>query len=186
MKALLANKKVGRDVTISHLKPVETSRQKKHIPKVLGLGQGKMVAKQKMAMIIDSTGKKAMVASQTVKCSLEVEKQPRDEGESKKEEPDYSPQLEQGEPKYSPHSDEEFDEYMYDETNDDIYGDDFVVNCDIVSVLPVEYDMVSKVSKTEEDFVRDETVGGKPLCYYVMNISVVEEQKATFERPSPG
>lgn len=32
----------------------------------------------------------------------------------------------------------------------------------------------------------DEMVGGKPLCYYVMNNSVVEEQKATFERPNPG
>ena len=53
---------------------------------------------------------------------------------------------------------------MYDETNDDIYGDDFVVNCDIVSVLLTEYNMVSEVSEIEEDFVLDETVGGKPLC----------------------
>ena len=64
---------------------------------------------------------------------------------------------------------------MYDETNDDIYGDDFIVNCGIVSVLPAEYDMVSEVSETEEDFVPDEMVGKKPLCYYVMNSGVVEE-----------
>ena len=53
---------------------------------------------------------------------------------------------------------------MYDKTNDDIYGDDFVVNCGIVPVLSAEYNMVSEVSETEEDFVPDEIVGGKPLC----------------------
>lgn len=31
----------------------------------------------------------------------------------------------------------------------------------------------------------DEIIGGKPLCYYVMNSGVVEEQKATCERPIP-
>ncbi|XP_050876224.1 uncharacterized protein LOC127079917 [Lathyrus oleraceus] len=75
---------------------------------------------------------------------------------------------------------------MHDETNDDTYGDDFVIKCGIVSVFPVEYNMVSEVSETEEDFMPDETVGGKPLCYYIMNNGVVEEQKSMFERPSPG
>lgn len=74
---------------------------------------------------------------------------------------------------------------MYDETNEDTYGDDFVVNCGIISILPAEYDMVSEVSETEEDFMPDEIFGGKPLCYYVMNNGVVEEQKAMFKRPSP-
>lgn len=84
-------------------------------------------------------------------------------------------------PEYSPQFDEEFDEDMYGDTN----GDDFVMNCDIVSVLPAEYDMVSEVSEMEEDFMLDETVGGKPVCYYVMNNGVVEEKKVMFERPSP-
>lgn len=75
---------------------------------------------------------------------------------------------------------------MYDETNDDIYGDDFVVNCGLVSVLSTEYDMVSEVSETEEDFMPNETVRGKLLCYYVMNSGVVEEQKVTFKRPTQG
>lgn len=75
---------------------------------------------------------------------------------------------------------------MYDDTNDNTYGEDFIVNCGIVSTLHTKYDMVSKVSEVEEDFIPDETVGGKPLCYYVMNIGVVEEQKSMFERPSPG
>lgn len=55
-----------------------------------------------------------------------------------------------------------------------------------MSVFPVEYDVVFEVSKTEGDCVPNETDGGKPLCYYVMNRGMVEEQKAMFERPSPG
>ncbi|XP_050878857.1 uncharacterized protein LOC127082674 [Lathyrus oleraceus] len=95
-------------------------------------------------MTVDSTGKKAVVASQSVKCSYEVKEQPGVVGESKEEEPDYSPQQEEGEPGYYPQSEEEFDEDMYDETNDDIYGDDFVVYCNIVSVLSAEYNMAMK------------------------------------------
>lgn len=106
-----------------------------------------------------------MVASQRVKCSSEVEEQPMDVGESKEEEREYSPQPEAEDPKYSPQSDEEFDEDMYNETNDDIYGDNFVVNCGIISVLSAEYDMVFEVSEIEEDLIPGETVGGKPLCY---------------------
>lgn len=101
---------------------------------------------------------------------------------SKEEEPGYSSQSEEGEPEYSP----QFNEDMYNDTNDDTSGDDFIVNCDIVSVLLTEYNMVSEVSEIKEDFMPDETVRGKPLCYYVMNIGVVEEQKSMFERPSPG
>lgn len=104
---------------------------------------------------------------------------------SKEKEPEYSSQAEEGDTKYSLQSDEEFDEDMYDETNDDISGDDFVVNYNIVSVLPAKYDMVFEVSETEEDFMPAEKVGGKPLCYYFMNSDIVEEQRATFERPSP-
>lgn len=53
-------------------------------------------------------------------------------------------------------------------------------------MLPAEYDMVSEVSKIEEEFMPYETVGGKPLYYYVMNSGVIEEKKAMFERPRPG
>lgn len=74
---------------------------------------------------------------------------------------------------------------MYDDGNDDTYGEDFVVNYGIVSVLPAEYGVVSEVSETEEDFVSREEDKDKPLCYYVMNSGVVEEQHAMFERPTP-
>lgn len=46
---------------------------------------------------------------------------------------------------------------MYDDTNDDTYGEDFIVNSGIVSVLPAEYDMVSEASEADEDFVPNET-----------------------------
>lgn len=75
---------------------------------------------------------------------------------------------------------------MYNDEHDDTYGEDFIVNCDIVSVLPAEFDVVSEVSETEEDFVSTEEDKDKPLCYYIMNSGVVEEQQAMFERPTPG
>lgn len=111
-------------------------------------GPGKMVANQTVAMIVDSTEKKTVIATQNVECSSDLERQPQSEGKSKEEEPEYSPQPEEEEPEYSPQSDEEFDEVMYEENNDDIYDDDFVVNYGIVSVLPVEYNMLSEVSET--------------------------------------
>ena len=55
-----------------------------------------------------------------------------------------------------------------------------------MSILPEEYDRVLEVSENEEDFTSDEADDEKPLCYYVMNSSIVEEQKVVFEKPSPG
>lgn len=112
------NKKVGKVVTNPQLKPSETVGKEKQ--KVVG--PGKIVANQTVAMTIYSTGKKEVIATQNVECLLEVEKQPRSVGQSKEEEPKYSPQPEEGESEYSPQSDEEFDEDMYDENNNDIYG----------------------------------------------------------------
>lgn len=48
---------------------------------------------------------------------------------------------------------------MYDDT----YGEYFIVNCGIVSVLSAEYDMASDVSEANDDFVPDETAEDKPL-----------------------
>ncbi|XP_050890867.1 uncharacterized protein LOC127096326 [Lathyrus oleraceus] len=50
---------------------------------------------------------------------------------------------------------------MYDDTNDETYGEDFIINYNIISMLPAEYDMVSEVSEAKEDFMPDETVGVK-------------------------
>lgn len=58
----------------------------------MGVGQGKMVANQTMAMTIDPAGKKAKVTSQSINCSSQVKKESGDVGESKEKEPEYSPQ----------------------------------------------------------------------------------------------
>ena len=84
-----------------------------------------------------------------MKCTSQVEnkKEPESTLQSNEEEPGYTPHLDEEEPDYSPQSDEEYnlplDDDMYDDTNDDTYGEDFIVNCGIMSVLPAEYDMVS-------------------------------------------
>lgn len=142
-------------------------------------------------MAMDSSGEKGIVSSQSIKCTSLVEdkKEPKYTPQLNQEEPEYSPQSDEEETEYSPHYDEEYnpspDDDMYDDTNDDTYGEDFIVNCGIVSVLPAEYDMMSEVSEADEDFVPDQIAEDKSLCYYVMNSGVVEEQKAMFENPSP-
>jgi len=54
--------------------------------------------------------------------------------------------------------------------------------CNVVSVLPVEYDVPSEVNEVERDFI-DEMAIHKPLCYYVMINGCVEDQHAMFEGP---
>lgn len=145
-----------------------------------------------MAMTTDSSGEKGIISNQSIKCTSLVDdkKEPKYNPQPNEEEPKYSPQSDEEEPEYSLQSDEEYNlspnDDMYDDTNDDTYGEDFIINHGIVSVFPTEYDMVSEVSEADEDFIPDETVADKLLCYYVMNNGMVEEQKAMFEKPSPG
>ena len=54
--------------------------------------------------------------------------------------------------------------------------------CNVVSILPVEYDFTSEVNEVETDFT-EEMANHKPLCYYVMNNGCVENQHAIFEKP---
>jgi len=49
---------------------------------------------------------------------------------------------------------------------------DFDAIC-VVSILPVEYDVTSKITEDEGDFTEEMAVH-KPLCYYVMNNGCVE------------
>lgn len=96
------NKKAGKNVMTPHLKLVETSRQKRQIPKAVGVGQGKMVVSRTMAMTVDPTGKKAIVTFQSMKCLSEVKKDLGDMGKTKEKESEYSIQLEEGKHEYSP------------------------------------------------------------------------------------
>jgi hypothetical protein len=45
--------------------------------------------------------------------------------------------------------------------------------CNVVSILPVEYDVPSEVNKVESIFTEEMAIH-RPLCYYVMNNSCVE------------
>lgn len=56
------------------------------------------------------------------------------------------------------------------------------ITCNVVSVLPREYDQVTKV-KEPEDSTTIEMVRHMPVCYYIMNNGCVEEQNSFFERP---
>jgi len=51
----------------------------------------------------------------------------------------------------------------------------------VVSILPAEYDMVSEVEDSEEDFDPKDMEKYQPMCYYVTNDGCESEQKATFE-----
>ena len=51
-----------------------------------------------------------------------------------------------------------------------------------ISMLPIEYDVISEVREDEEDFI-EEMTAHQPKCYYVMDNGCVEGQQAMFERP---
>lgn len=49
-------------------------------------------------------------------------------------------------------------------------------------MIPIEYDVISEITKDEEDFTEKMTAQ-QPKCYYVMDNGCVEGQQAMFERP---
>jgi len=61
-------------------------------------------------------------------------------------------------------------------------GNRIDIICNVVSILPVDYDVISEVNDVEVDFI-EEMANHKPLCYYVMNDGCVENQHAIFEKP---
>ncbi|PNX69000.1 hypothetical protein L195_g056475, partial [Trifolium pratense] len=63
---------------------------------------------------------------------------------------------------------------------------DFDVMVNVVSILPLEYDIPTEVNELEEDFEALNLADHKPMCYYVMQNGCVEEQKAIFEKPDLG
>lgn len=73
------------------------------------------------------------------------------------------------------------DDEMLIEIFDSGSENNFDVICNVVSMLPIEYNTITKV-KEEENEVAEESANHKPLCDYVMNNSCVDEDKAIFER----
>lgn len=55
--------------------------------------------------------------------------------------------------------------------------------CNMISLVPIKYDTITEVTKEEEDELAEEMSNHKPLCYYVMEYGLVEEEKAIFELP---
>jgi len=59
---------------------------------------------------------------------------------------------------------------------------DFDVICNLVSILLAEYDMISEVDDSEEEFDLKDMGEYKPMCYFV-NDDSKDNQKAIFEQP---
>lgn len=64
--------------------------------------------------------------------------------------------------------------------------DDFEIMYYVVSVLPIEYNMVTKVTNTKEEYSVENISEHKLVCYYVMNDCCVEEHNVVFEKPDIG
>jgi len=60
---------------------------------------------------------------------------------------------------------------------------DFDVICNMVSILPAEYDMVSEVDDSEEEFDPNDMEEYRPMCYFVTNDGSKSNWKAIFEQP---
>jgi len=60
---------------------------------------------------------------------------------------------------------------------------DFDVICNVVSILPTEYDMVSEVDDSEEEFDPKDMGEYKPMCYFVTNDGFENNRKAIFNQP---
>jgi len=54
--------------------------------------------------------------------------------------------------------------------------------CNVVSILPAEYDVVSEVEESKDDFNPEGMEKYRPMCYYVTNYGCVDEQKTMFEK----
>lgn len=51
---------------------------------------------------------------------------------------------------------------------------DFDVLCNVVLMLPVEYDVVTEVTDVKEECVAEEMAEHKPICCYMMTNDRVE------------
>ncbi|KAK2416751.1 hypothetical protein QL285_039118 [Trifolium repens] len=94
----------------------------------------------------------------------------------------------------TPIKESEAEDIKEDENEEDFMDDDdlldeesdFDVLVNVVSVLPLEYDVPTEVTEAEEEFETLELADHRPVCYYVMENGCVEAQNAVFERPDVG
>lgn len=64
--------------------------------------------------------------------------------------------------------------------------DDFDVLCNVVSMFPIEYDVVTEVTYAEEEFSTEEMADHRLVCYYVINNGCIEGQNIVFKNPDLG
>ncbi|MCI30453.1 hypothetical protein A2U01_0051662, partial [Trifolium medium] len=76
------------------------------------------------------------------------------------------------------------DEFMDDDLLEFEGELDILVN--VVSIMPIEYDVWSEITDEKDDFEEPEMANHKPMCYYVMNNGCMEEKQVVFERPHEG
>lgn len=81
----------------------------------------------------------------------------------------------ENEPKATIYEDEEMTSNNFDSGSEDNL--DIIYN--MISVLPFEHDTITDISE-EEYGLAEEMVTHKPLCYYIMNVDYVNEDKAIF------
>jgi hypothetical protein len=61
---------------------------------------------------------------------------------------------------------------------------EFDVICNVVSILPAEYDVISEVEESEEDCNPEDMKKYKSMCFYVTYYGYGDKQKAIFEKPN--
>jgi len=60
----------------------------------------------------------------------------------------------------------------------------FNVICNVVSILPVKYVIVSDVQESKEDYNSEDMEKYKSMCCYVTDYGCGDQQKAIFEKPN--
>lgn len=61
--------------------------------------------------------------------------------------------------------------------------DELDIICNMIYVLPIEFIQVTKVIEEDDSGLAEELANQKPLCYYMVNNGLIDEDKATFEWP---
>lgn len=143
------NKKAGKEDSSSGTRPIEPTEQKRSNPQKKWVEKEKIMVNQTVAMTVDTSGKSEVVTNQSAKRSSAIKEPTIPEYTPQSEEKlDYTPLPEEKDPEYTPtDGEDDFDDYMYDDGHDDTYGENFIVNCGIVSVLPAEYDVCRRYQK---------------------------------------
>ena len=124
LKPVEASSSVEEALPEEATRPLDWPIPKVCYPKCRLTKEEKVIANQRFAVRVAPLGDTELVATQNVGYNPTTEYTPASEGEE--EEPDYEPSPEDG---------------MVDV--DDTYGEDFIINCGIVSILPTEFDRVS-------------------------------------------